>query len=212
MHTGTWDRVRLSKVTARVTLSPRIRSRREREHVHHRPRREREIPLHDGAEAARSLGVSLVAARAALRRLARKAAIAPPARGFHVIIPPEYRRLGCLPPEQFIPQLMAARGLVYYVSLLSAAKLHGAAHHRPQQFQVMVERPRPPIICGQVRGMTEELLQAWHPRQTPTSRLETGDTHNSYSTPEGLPSSTDRARVARACGHMQQASGGQRAE
>jgi predicted transcriptional regulator of viral defense system len=103
------------------------------------------------AEAARSLGVSLVTARAALRRLASKGAIASPARGFHVIVPPEYRRLGCLPPEQFIPQLMASRRLPYYVGLLSAAELHGAAHHRPQQFQVMVERPRPPIACGQVR-------------------------------------------------------------
>lgn len=103
------------------------------------------------AEAARSLGISLVAARAALRRLAAKRAIASPARGFHVIVPPEYRRLGCLPPDQFIPQLMAARGLAYYVGLLSAAELHGAAHHRPQQFQVMVERPRPSIACGQVR-------------------------------------------------------------
>jgi predicted transcriptional regulator of viral defense system len=102
-------------------------------------------------EATRSLGVSPVATRAALRRLAAKGAIASPARGFHVIVPPEYRRLGCLPPEQFIPQLMASRGLAYYVGLLSAAEFHGAAHHRPQQFQVMVERSRPRITCGQVR-------------------------------------------------------------
>lgn len=103
------------------------------------------------AEAARSLGSSPVATRAALRRLAAKGAIASPQRGFHVIVPPEYRRLGCLPPEQFIPQLMADRGLAYYVGLLSAAQFHGAAHHRPQQFQVMVERPRPGISCGEVR-------------------------------------------------------------
>jgi predicted transcriptional regulator of viral defense system len=102
-------------------------------------------------EAARSLGGSLVATRAALRRLAAKGAIASPQRGFHVIVPPEYRRLGCLPPEQFIPHLMAARGLAYYVGLLSAAQFHGAAHHRPRQFQVMVERPRPGISCGGVR-------------------------------------------------------------
>jgi hypothetical protein len=37
------------------------------------------------------------------------------------------------------------------VGLLSAAEHHGAAHHRPQQLQVMVERPRPPLACGQVR-------------------------------------------------------------
>jgi predicted transcriptional regulator of viral defense system len=97
------------------------------------------------------LGVSLVAARAALRRLAEKKAIASPQRGFHVILPPEYRRVGCLPPKQFVPQLMATRGLTYYVGLLPAAQYHGSAHHRPQQFQVMVERPRPAISCGEVR-------------------------------------------------------------
>lgn len=102
-------------------------------------------------EAAQSLGVSLVAVRAALRRLAEKKAIASPQRGFHVIVPPEYRRLGCLPPEQFVPQLLAVSGLAYYVGLLSAAQYHGSAHHRPQQFQVMVERTRPAISCGQVR-------------------------------------------------------------
>jgi predicted transcriptional regulator of viral defense system len=102
-------------------------------------------------EATKALGTSPVAARAALRRLARRQAIASPQRSFHVIVPPEYRRLGCLPPEQFVPQLMALRGLDYYVGLLSAAQYHGVAHQRPQQFQVMVERNRPPIACGEVR-------------------------------------------------------------
>jgi predicted transcriptional regulator of viral defense system len=39
----------------------------------------------------------------------------------------------------------------YYVALLSAAELHGAAHHRPQRFQVMVAKNRRPIDCGEVR-------------------------------------------------------------
>jgi len=39
----------------------------------------------------------------------------------------------------------------YYVALMSAAELHGAAHHRPQRFQVMVAKNRRPIECGEVR-------------------------------------------------------------
>jgi predicted transcriptional regulator of viral defense system len=39
----------------------------------------------------------------------------------------------------------------YYVALLSAAQFHGAAHQRPQQFQVMVAGNRKPIACGEVR-------------------------------------------------------------
>lgn len=101
-------------------------------------------------DAVAGLGVSPVAARAALRRLAAKGYIAQPFRGFHVIVPPEYRRLGSLPPEQFIPQLMDRLGEKYYVALLSAAQYHGAAHQRPQRFQVAVAKNRSEIVCGAV--------------------------------------------------------------
>ncbi len=102
-------------------------------------------------EAVASLGGSVAAVRAALRRLRAKGAIATPHQGFYVIVPPEYRRLGCLPAEQFVPQLMQHLGEGYYVALLSAAELHGAAHQRPQGFQVMVKTSRRDIECGEVR-------------------------------------------------------------
>ncbi|MYD80592.1 MAG: hypothetical protein F4X44_08270 [Gammaproteobacteria bacterium] len=98
-----------------------------------------------------ALGVSNVATRQALSRLAAKGEVASPARGFYVFVPPEYRRIGCLPADQFIPALMAERGTPYYVGLLSAAQYHGAAHHRPQEFQVVLAGNRPPIVCGSVR-------------------------------------------------------------
>lgn len=102
------------------------------------------------SELRSALGVTAVAARQALSRLAAKGEIASPARGFYVIVPPEYRRLGCLPADQFIPAMMEHRNTRYYVGLLSAAQHHGAAHHRPQEFQVVVERNRPAIVCGTV--------------------------------------------------------------
>lgn len=102
-------------------------------------------------EARASLGVSAAATRLALNRLAKQGQIASPARGFYIILPPEYRRLGCLPAEQFIPALMERSGLRYYSGLLSAAQFHGAAHHRPQEFQVVLGKPRRPIECGAVR-------------------------------------------------------------
>jgi len=74
-----------------------------------------------------------------------------PYQGFYVIVPPEYRSLGCRPAEQFIPDLMNYLGEYYYVGLLSAAEYHGAAHHRPQVFQVMVAKPRRTIISGKVQ-------------------------------------------------------------
>ena len=101
-------------------------------------------------EARAALGVSADAVKLALNRLSKQKLIASPARGFYIIIPPEYRELGSLPGDQFVPALMKKLGLPYYVGLLSAAQYHGAAHHRPQQLQVMVEKSRRPIICGKV--------------------------------------------------------------
>jgi predicted transcriptional regulator of viral defense system len=103
------------------------------------------------SEMGKSVGVSHVAAKLALSRLARHDLVASPARGFYVIVPPEYSRLGCLPAEQFIPALMQRLRLPYYAGLLSAAQYHGAAHHRPQGFQVFVAKNRRPIHCGSVK-------------------------------------------------------------
>lgn len=102
-------------------------------------------------EACKALGVSQDAVKLALNRLRRKGELASPARGFYVIVPPEYRALGCLPADQFIPALMQQARMPYYAGLLSAAQYHGAAHHRPQEFQVILGKPRRPIECGKVR-------------------------------------------------------------
>ena len=101
-------------------------------------------------EAQEALGVSALAFRLAVSRLAKRGAVASPARGFYVIVPPEYRNLDCLPADQFIPALMERLGLSYYAGLLSAAQYYGAAHYRPQQFQVFLEKQRRPIKCGAV--------------------------------------------------------------
>lgn len=102
-------------------------------------------------DARKALGVSPAAVKLSLARLAKQTLIASPARGFYVIVPPEYRALGCLPADQFVPALMRRQGLPYYAGLLSAAQYYGAAHHAPQEFQVLVPRRRRRIVCGAVR-------------------------------------------------------------
>lgn len=103
------------------------------------------------AEADKALGASKEAVQRAIGRAQKKGELASPLRGIHVIVPPEYRELGCLPAEQLIPELMEFLAIPYYVCLLSAAQYHGAAHQRPQVFQIMVEKKRRPILCGKVR-------------------------------------------------------------
>ena len=103
------------------------------------------------ADAEKLKSSTPTAIKAALRRLQKKGEIAMPYRGFYVIVPPEYRAAACLPPEQFIPDLMDHLGEVYYVGLLSAAEYHGAAHQRPQVFQVVAAKSHRPIRCGKMR-------------------------------------------------------------
>ncbi|MEX2273126.1 MAG: type IV toxin-antitoxin system AbiEi family antitoxin [Vicinamibacterales bacterium] len=103
------------------------------------------------AEARSALGLSAPALKVALNRLQRQELIVAPAKGFWIIVLPEYRSLGCLPADQFIPSLMKALKLPYYAGLLTAAQYHGAAHQRPQEFQVLLEKPRRRLVCGRVR-------------------------------------------------------------
>lgn len=133
------------------------------------------------SEAAALRGSSVVAARAALRRLERQGVIATPQRGFHVIVPPEYRRLGCLPAEQFVPQLMEHLGHDYYAALLTAGRYHGAAHQQPQVFQVMVAKNRAPITCG---GARVTFVARRNVEEVPKARFNTPRGYILVSTPE----------------------------
>ncbi|MEF8985500.1 MAG: type IV toxin-antitoxin system AbiEi family antitoxin [Bacteroidales bacterium] len=59
-------------------------------------------------------------------------------------MPPEYSSRGVLPPVLFIHQLMQYIGKSYYIGLLSAAALHGAAHQQPQEFFVVTSSKQAP--------------------------------------------------------------------
>ena len=91
-------------------------------------------------EAAEVSGASMVAVRSALRRMVLKKRAFSPARGLFVFVPPEYRSWGVVPVEWFIDPMMKHLDRNYYVCLLSAAELHGAAHQRAQVAQVFVDR------------------------------------------------------------------------
>ncbi len=102
-------------------------------------------------EYAAALSLSPTAAMHSLLRLRRKQEIASPVRGFHVILPPADRANGSRPAEEFVDYLMKFLKSSYYVALLSAAEIQGAAHHRPQMFQVIVTSRRRAIRSGNVR-------------------------------------------------------------
>lgn len=81
-----------------------------------------------------------------LYRLCSNKTIASVYRGFYVIIPVQYVLRGSVPATYYIDQLMAYLSKPYYVCMLSAAELLGAAHQRPQQFSVMTTFPKRRVI------------------------------------------------------------------
>ncbi len=127
------------------------------------------------------MGITNKAARRALERLRRDREIVSLAKGYYLILTPEFREQGCLPPNYFIDDLMAYWNKPYYVGLLSAAMFHGAAHQQPQIFQVMLALTRPRIIRGKV---TIDFIQNSSCMKTPVQKMKTPSGTVSVSTPE----------------------------
>jgi predicted transcriptional regulator of viral defense system len=102
--------------------------------------------------AVRTLQCSTIAFRHAAQRLIAKKRIARIRPRYFAIVPLEYRSIGEPPPPWYIDSLMKNYyGFSYYVALLSAAELNGAAHQHPQIFQVMTTKPLKPIILPYTR-------------------------------------------------------------
>lgn len=116
-----------------------------------------------------------------LSRLREHGTIASPRKGFYVIVPPEYRAAGCLPANWFIDNLMKFINEHYYIGLLSAAELFGAAHHRPQELQVISEHARRPLECGRVRI---RFFSKRYIEKTPTTSHKVRTGYMRISTPE----------------------------
>ena len=82
-----------------------------------------------------------VAIKSALRRLSKKGKIVSFHKGFYVIISAQYANRGILPAALFMDNFMKYLNRSYYVGLLSAAALYGAAHQQPQEYFVITDFP-----------------------------------------------------------------------
>lgn len=147
--------------------------------------------------ALRALGVSENALKKAVQRLVAKRRLAVPRRGFFVIVPVEYRSAAAPPPSWFIDDLMKFSGQPYYVGLLSAAALHGAAHQQPQEFQVVTNAQLRPAVAG--RGRIRFVRKA-HVDRTPTIEVKTETGPMRVSTPEAT--ALDLLLYLRVAGHL----------
>jgi len=93
------------------------------------------------SELVESLYYSDLAIEKSLNRLVHKGRLAVVQRGFYIIVPPEYSTQGIMPPLLFIDDLLSFLQKPYYVGLMSAAAIHGAAHQQPQEFFVIIPKP-----------------------------------------------------------------------
>ncbi len=132
-------------------------------------------------EAEAALTSSPVATYHSLRRLQKRGWVAMPRRGFYLIVDPGHRQLGALPPSAWIDDLMRFHGVPYYVGLLTAASMHGAAHQQPQEFQVVVGSVLRPVTVGRARI---RFFFRGHMDLAVTQEMKTSGGYIPVSTPE----------------------------
>jgi predicted transcriptional regulator of viral defense system len=149
------------------------------------------------SEAAGADWFSDVALEAALRRLRQRGRVATPRRGFYVVVPLEYRKAECPPASWFIDDLMKFFNQPYYVGLLSAAAIHGAAHQQPMVFQVVTDRPTRPAQAGRVRISFHKSRSI---DKLPVTEVQTETGSMRVSTPEAT--ALDLVRFASAAGRL----------
>lgn len=118
---------------------------------------------------------SYASIKLALKRLVDKNKIISISKGFYIIIPPAYQNMGILPPVMFMDYLMDYLERPYYISLLSAAALHGAAHQQPQVNFVCTSLPS--MRTTTKKGMQIEYVSK---RKFPESHIIKKNTESGY--------------------------------
>lgn len=148
-------------------------------------------------ELSQAVGGSCVALQSAIRRLKKKGRLVSPRRSFFVIVPVEYRSTGAPPASWFVDDLMGFLDQAYYVGLLSAAAVHGAAHQHPQVFQVVTSIPTASMTAGRTKLKFFRKRRIEH-IETVRTKTETG--YMTISTPEATV--FDLIRHVHASGHL----------
>lgn len=148
-------------------------------------------------EAVSAAGAGEKAVEKALRRQKEKGRLVRPRREFYVIVPLEYQTAGAPPPSWYIHDLMQFVGEPYYVGLLTAAALHGAAHQRPQEFQVLARRSLRERDVGRsrVRFFRKKSVEA-----AAVTRRQTETGYMLVASPE--QTAIDLLRYVRRCGYL----------
>ncbi len=148
-------------------------------------------------EAMRALGLKHKAFNRTAGRLAAGRMIARVRGQFYVVVPLEHAATGVIPADWFIVQLLEHLKQPFYTGMLSAAEYHGAAHQRPQRYQVVTDRPLRDIVC---RGVGIRFFVKKDMGKTPVQRVKGVAGYIPVSTPEAT--ALDLIRFSRRVGGL----------
>jgi len=149
------------------------------------------------AQAIKALKMSSNAFQKAAKKLIDKQKLACLRTGFFVIVPTEYKSKGISPTSWFIHELMQFINKPYYVGLLSAAALHGAAHQQPQEYQIITTVPLKPI---NKKNSHIHFFTKRHFSKSLTQQIKTPTGYMTVSTPE--TTAFDLVQYAKSAGQI----------
>jgi predicted transcriptional regulator of viral defense system len=133
-------------------------------------------------EIKKQFNISDKAINQNLYRLKTRKQIAQIRKGFYAIITPEYSHQGMIPAPLFIDDLMKSLNKRYYVGLLSAAALYGAAHQQPMEFFVITEKPALRKINTRKMKINFYVKKGWANEDIANKKTDAGNIR--LSTPE----------------------------
>jgi len=148
-------------------------------------------------ECMTALNISQNAFQKSALRMSARNRLARVYKRFYVVVPLEHSAAGIVPPDWFIVDLMKHLDRPFYVGLLSAAEYHGAAHQRPQNYQVVTDQSMRPIAC---RGVGVRFFGKRDPARTPVQQIKGVTGYIPVSTPEAT--ATDLVVYARQAGGL----------
>lgn len=115
------------------------------------------------------------AIKSALKRLVDKGQIVSVHKGYYLLLTPQYKSKGILPPSLFLDAFMKELNRPYYLALLNAASYHGASHQQPQEFFVITGLPA--LRPTQKKGLKINYISK---KEIPSALLETRKTEAGY--------------------------------
>jgi len=152
------------------------------------------------ADLLKESGLSAIAAKRQLSRLAGKVIRVSPRQPFFLIVEPQHRAMGAPPAIEWLQDYFNFLARPYYLALQSAASVFGSNPQALQVTQVMTDRPCRAIKVGriQVRFFVKCGIE-----RTPTQQLTQATAPLNISTPEAT--ALDLIRYAPSIGGIERA-------